>query len=205
MSNAYKLILVLLLILAVGLLFLPESNHSEKVNPEQLFQKINSTSRFLSPDHVAEKMINEDPTIFLIDVRSGDQYADYSLPGAFNIPLDEMALPDWEDYFMQDGVDVVLFSNSDLHADQAWIIASRMGYENLYVLKGGLNLWFKDIMQPTLPPETAPTEAFDLYSFRRAACIHFGGGSIETSVSDVDQEPIKLIKREKKVISEGGC
>ena len=116
MSNAYKLILALLLILAFGLILLPEVNHPEKVKPEQLFQKINSTARFLSPDHVAEKLINEDPSIFLIDVRSGDQYVDYSLPGAFNIPLDEMALPNWEEYFTQEGVDVVLFSNSDLHA-----------------------------------------------------------------------------------------
>jgi len=205
MSNAYKLILVLLLILAVGLVFLPELNHSEKVQPEQLFQKINSTSRFLSPDHVAEKIINEDPSIFLIDVRSGDQYADYSLPGAFNIPLDEMALPDWEAYFTQDGVDIVLFSNSDLHAEQAWIIASRMGYENLYVLKGGLNQWFKDIMQPTAPPETASTEAFDLYSFRKAARQHFGGGAIIETGSDQPKTEVTVVKRKKKAVAEGGC
>lgn len=205
MSNAYKLILVLLLILAVGLLFLPESNRSEKVTPELLFQKINSTSRFLSPDHVAEKLINEDPSIFLIDVRSGDQYADYSLPGAFNIPLDEMAMPDWEDYFSQDGVDVVLFSNSDLHAEQAWIIASRLGYENLYVLKGGLNQWFKDIMQPTAPAETASTAEFDLYSFRKAARQHFGGGAVIESGSDQPKQEVTVVKRKKKVVAEGGC
>lgn len=205
MSNAYKLILVLLLILAFGLLLLPESNHSEEVNPDQLFKKITSTSRFLSPDHVAEKLINEDPSIFLIDVRSGDQYADYSLPGAFNIPLDEMALPDWEDYFSQDGVDVVLFSNSDLHADQAWILASRLGYKNLYVLKGGLNQWFKDIMQPTLPPETASTEEFDLYSFRKAAYQHFGGGAAIEVGSNQSQEQVTVIKRKKKAVAEGGC
>ncbi len=205
MSNAYKLILVLLLILAVGLLFLLESNHSEKVNPEQLFQKINSTSRFLSPDHVAEKMINEDPTIFLIDVRSGDQYADYSLPGAFNIPLDEIALPDWEDYFLQDGKDVVLFSNSDLHAEQAWIIASRLGYENIYVLKGGLNQWFKDIMQPIAPPETASSEEFDLYSFRKAARQHFGGGAVIETGSDQSKAEVTVVKRKKRAVAEGGC
>jgi rhodanese-related sulfurtransferase len=204
MSNAYKFILAVLLVLAIGLMFLPESSQRESVDPEILFQKIQSTSRYLSPDHVAERMINEDPTIFLIDVRSPDQYADYSLPGAFNIPLDEMALPDWEDYFKQEGIDVILFSNSHLHADQAWIIGSRFGYNNMYVMEGGLNKWFKDIMNPVQPSETASNEEFELYSFRKAAYQHFGGASITESVPDQPME-MPVVKRKKKEVTEGGC
>jgi len=204
MSNAYKFILVVLLFLAIGLMFLPESTQRESVDPEILFQKIQSTSRYLSPDHVAERMINEDPTIFLIDVRSPDLYTDYSLPGAFNIPLDEMALPDWEDYFKQEGIDVILFSNSHLYADQAWIIGSRCGYKNMYVMEGGLNKWFKDIMNPVAPPETASNAEFELYSFRRAAYQYFGGASLTESASYQPME-MPVVKRKKKEVTEGGC
>lgn len=204
MSNAYKLILVLILILAVGLVLLPEKHKQEKVKPEELFHKINNTSRYLSPDHVAEKLINEDPSVFLIDVRSPDQFADYTLPGSFNIPLDEMALADWADYFNQEGVDVILFSNSDLHAEQAWVIGTRYGYTNMYILQGGLNQWYKDIMQPTPPAETASNQEFDLYAFRKAAYQYFGGGSLVESSSDQPKE-VPVVKRKKKAVAEGGC
>ncbi len=116
-----------------------------------------------------------------------------------------MAMPDWEDYLSQEGVDVVLYSNSDLHAEQAWILASRMGFENLYVLKGGLNQWFKDIMQPTAPAETASSEEFDLYSFRKAARQHFGGGGVIETGSDQPKAEVTVVKRKKKAAAEGGC
>lgn len=205
MSKRYILILVVLTALAFGLLILPDSHNSIDVKPELLLNEINSTSRFLSVDLVAERLIDEDPSIMLIDVRSPDQSAEYSLPGAFSIPLDEVALPDWEDYLNQDDMDVVLYSNSDLFADQAWIICTRLGYKNLYVMKGGLNEWFETIMQPKLPPETASKEEFDLYSFRQAARQYFGGGSNIEVEADLPKENIVIKKREKKVVAEGGC
>ncbi len=38
-----------------------------------------------------------------------------------------------------------------------------LGYKNLYVMKGGLNEWFAKILNPTEPPQTAPTEEYNLY------------------------------------------
>ncbi len=205
MSKTYVILSIVLIGLAFGLILLPETNRTNEIEPEILYKEIIDPSRYLSADLVAERLINEDPSIMLVDVRSYDQYEAYSLPNAVGIPLDEILLPEWEDYFMQEDMDVVLYSNGDVFSDQAWVICTRLGYRNLYVLSGGLNQWFNDIMQPAPPPETAPSEAFDLYSFRRAACFHFGGGSIDMGTSMSDQEPIKLVKREKKVISEGGC
>ena len=122
-----------------------------------------------------------------------------------SIPLDEILMPDWEDYLDQEGVDVVLYSNGDVLADQAWMLCTRLGYNNLYVMEGGLNKWFAEIMQPTLPDETAPSEDFDRYLFRKAAKIHFGGGSLEMESTPAETQKVKVVKREKKTITEGGC
>jgi len=205
MSKRYILILVVLTALAFGLLVLPDSKRSKDVKPELLLKEINSPSRYLSVDLVAERLIDEDPSIMLIDVRSPDQSAEYFLPGAFSIPLDEIILADWEDYLNQEDMDVVLYSNSDLFADQAWILCTRLGYKNLYVMKGGLNEWFATIMQPQSPPETASKEEFDLYSFRKAARQYFGGGSNIEIETDLPKENIVVKKRVKKVVAEGGC
>lgn len=205
MSKTYIILTVVSLIVAGGLLLLPESERNNDIKVKTLLKEINDPARYLSVDHVAERLINEDPSIILIDVRSFDQYESYSLPGAAGIPLDEINMEEWEDYLNQDDKDVVFFSNGDLYADQAWILCARKGFKNLYVMSGGLNQWFKDIMQPEKPLETAPSEAFDLYSFRLAAKLHFGGGSIDIGGSEIDAEPVKLIKRKKKTITEGGC
>lgn len=205
MSKLYIVLALVLILLAGGLLFLPEKERNVEVNPEKLYKAIKNKARYLSVDQVAERLINEDPSIMLIDVRSPDQAYEYALPGSMNIPLDEILLPDWEDYLDQEGMDVVLYSNGDVLADQAWILCSRMGYKNLFVMTGGLNQWFTDIMQPVPPAETDPSEDFDLYSFRLAARSHFGGGSVEVKSEELTSEPVKIVKRKKKTISEGGC
>lgn len=205
MSKIYIVLAFVLIGLAGGLLLLPESKMNSELPPELLFKGIADQARYVSVDHVAERLINEDPSIMLIDIRTPDQSLAYSLPGAVSIPLDEIMLPDWTDYLNQTAMDVVLYSNGDVYAEQAWIICTRMGYKNLYVMSGGLNQWFADIMQPVAPAATSPSEAFDLYDFRRAARIHFGGGSIEISSGSQEPAPVKLIKREKKATAEGGC
>ncbi len=169
-----------------------------------MLKEIYNTSRFLSVDLIASRLINEDPSVMLVDVRSNDEFNSWSLPGAVNIPLNTIANPDSKDYLKQGDKDVVLFSNSDLYADQAWTICARLGYKNIYVMKGGLNEWFKSIMQPVLPAESSPKEAFDLYSFRKAASLHFGGGHQEIR-AEIPKENIVVKKREKKSKAEGGC
>jgi rhodanese-related sulfurtransferase len=205
MSKVYIILASLLIVVAFGLLLLPETDHEDQISPEVLFKEVMNQSRFLSPDLVAARIIDEDPSILLVDVRTAEAYKSYSLPGALSIPLKEILREEWQPYLNQKGVDVIFFSNDDLFADQAWILCSRLGYKNFYVMEGGLNQWFTQIMQPTLPPATAPTEDFDLYSFRKAASIYFGGGAPEQSAQEISGENIQIIKREKKTATAGGC
>lgn len=205
MSKLYIVLAVVLIGLSGGLLLLPNANQADETDPELLYKAISNKARYLSVDHVAERLINEDPSIMLVDVRSPDQSYDFSLPGSMSIPLDEILMPGWEDYLNQESMDVVLYSNGDVMADQAWILCTRMGYENLYVMAGGLNEWFDVIMQPQRPDETAPSEEFDRYAFRQAARIHFGGGSVQLESESTSPQPVQIIKREKKTVTEGGC
>lgn len=205
MSKTYIILAILLLSLAGGLIILPETSRSKEIAPEILYKEINDPARFLTVDQIAERIINEDPSILLLDVRSSEQYELFTLPDALSVPLSEIDLSESEQYLNQGEMDVIFFSNGDIHADQAWIICTRKGYKNLYVIEGGLNQWFTCIMQPSAPPETAPSEEFDLYSFRLAASQYFNGGSIEKESPDVKGEPNKMIKRDKKTTTAGGC
>jgi sulfur-carrier protein adenylyltransferase/sulfurtransferase len=205
MSKTYIVLALIVVLVAVGLLFLPEHSNFEEINPELLIMEINDPARFLSVDQVAERLIDEDPSIMLIDLRTPEQYQEYSLPRSINIPLDQLLIPEWKDYLYQDNMDVILYSNSDLYADQAWIICTRLGYKNLYVMKGGLNEWYTCILEPSEPFETDPTEEFALYSFRLAASQYFGGGTEANVHSDKPKENIVIKRRQKKTTTAGGC
>lgn len=205
MSKTYIIFASLLILIALGLLFLPDSQKQDQIPPKGLLKEVLSQSRFLSTDMIAARLIDEDPALLLVDVRQAESYKDYSLPGAINIPLNEILLTDWKPYLNQTDMDVVFFSNSDLSADQAWVLCTRVGYKNLYVMEGGLNNWFSQIMQPVQPPPTAPSEAIDLYTFRKAASMYFGGGNSELPVTDIQGEEVQIIQRTKKRVTTGGC
>lgn len=205
MSKTYIILTIIAVLIAVGLLFLPAHKNYKETDPRLLLKEINDPARFLSVDLITERLIDEDPSLMLIDVRTNDQYNEYSLPRSINIPMDQILLPESKDYLNQDNMDVVLYSNSDLIADQAWIICTRLGFKNLYVLKGGLNNWYTCIMSPVKPAETAPNEEFDLYSFRMAASQYFRGGSDANVQTDLPKENIVIKRRQKKLTTAGGC
>lgn len=204
MNKNYIFLALLLIVLAGGIFFLPERNNYQQIKPEELMLDIVQTSRFVSNDQVAEMIIEGDPTLELVDVRSIDEYEEFSLPGAVNIPLDSIMVESYQDYLGIEDMNVVFFSNDDIKADQVWVIAKRMEYSSLYVMKGGLNCWMSTIIQPERPAESASKEDFELYEQRRGASMYFTGAEI--TIPEGDTKSSVNVKRKKKTaVAEGGC
>ncbi|PHS53750.1 MAG: hypothetical protein COB01_03220 [Lutibacter sp.] len=206
----YKILAGILIILAGGLVLLPKYEKHEGIKPEQLLSNVISPERYISTDILADKLINQDPSYLLIDVRDKESYHTYTLPNAINIPLAKLLDEDSERYLNQDEYDVVLFSNDNFYADQAWILCNRLDYQNLHVLKGGINQWFNTVINPPKPLENMPTEQFELYSFRKAASMYFGVAYPEQfkAVKKPKKKIVKKIitvKKKKKAPAEGGC
>jgi len=192
-----------MIILAAGTWFLNKPSEYKQIKPEDLLWEIIQPTRYVSTDQVAKMIIGQDPSLELIDVRNNAEYDEFSLPNAINIPLDSILSGTNLLYFGIPGVNVVLFSDDDLTADQAWVITKRLGYKSTYVMKGGLNRWIKTIIQPELPPETAPETEFEQYTFRKGAQLYFTGATVESS--PVKQEKVVFKRREKTNVASGGC
>ena len=212
-TRRYQILAVILLLLASGLLLLPKYKKNEGISPEVFVINAMNTERYISTDILVDRIIKQDPSILLIDTRSEKEYKDFTLPGAINVPVKNLLDDDFNYYINQSAYDVVLFSNDNLYADQAWMLGNRLGYKNLYVLEGGLNQWFKTIVNPEEPEETMPKEAFDLYAFRKAAGMYFGIGIVENELADNTKEKTKPapakkdvpVRKKKKKAPEGGC
>jgi len=206
-AGRYRILAAILLLLAGGLVLLPKFSENEGISPELFVKNALSTERYISTDQLADKLINEDPTVLLIDTRPEEEYAAYTLPDAVNVPLKEFFNENLNAYLDQDVYDVILFSNDNFYANEAWMLGNRLGYTNLYVLKGGLNEWFGTIINPEYPDETMPREAFELYSFRKAAGMYFGVGIVQNSAQEKPKQKKKVVTvpKKKKRAPEGGC
>lgn len=210
LSFRYKILALLFIILAGGLVLLPKFEKHEGIKPEKLLGNAISSERYISADELAHKIINQDPSFLLIDVRDEESYTKYSLPNSINIPLEKLFNEDSEPYLNQDEFDVILFSNDTFYANQAWLLCNRLEYKNLRVLEGGVNTWFSTVINPVKPTENHPFSDFELYTFRKAASMYFGVVYPE----DFKAEPIKkkaapkkvvVVKKKKKMPVEGGC
>lgn len=204
MNRNYILLAILLVALAAGTLFLPERDNPKQTKPEVLMMDVISNSRFVTTDQVAQMIIEHDPTLELIDVRTVEDYESFSLPGAVNIPLDSILTSGYQDYLGIEDMRAVFYSDDDLKADQAWVIACRLEYENIYVMKGGLNSWINTIIQPTVPGESDSKEAFELYNIRRGASMYFTGAQIEAPDTE-GKSAINVSRKKKATVAEGGC
>lgn len=212
MQKRYILLAFLFLVVAAGLLFIPDMKKKTQIPASAFLKDIHSNSRYISTDELAKRIIDGDPTLFLVDVRSEEEYNVYSLPDALNMPLNKLLNPDWQGYLDQDVLDVIFFSNDDILSEEAWALCNQQGYSNLYVLDGGLNRWFATIMLPEEPGELASTTELELYSFRTGASIYFGSGTVHVPViKEVEEKPKPKpkktipIKKKVQVEAEGGC
>lgn len=209
---SYLILACILFFLAGGLVLLPKYEQNQGIKPQELLSRAISPERYISTDEVSSIIINQDPSYLLIDVRDEESYQKYSLPNAVNIPLAKLLDEDFEGYLNQDEYDVILISNDNFYADEAWIMCNRLDYPNLRVLKGGLNEWFNTIINPKKPNENMAAIDFELYSKRKAASMYFGvvyPEQVKKAPAPVKKAaPKKVVvpvKKKKKMPAEGGC
>jgi rhodanese-related sulfurtransferase len=202
--------LLALFIIPMGLIIaaVPQNKTKPfKLSPEELLGELNTRTQFVTPEAIADMIINKDPNLRLIDVRSEDEFEKFSLPGAINIPSANLLSDQYTEILNQDTKMNVFYSNGTLIANEAWIITRHLGYINNYVLEGGLNYWFDSILNPQKPASTSPDEEFAKYDFRKSAGQALGGGApVQASVSqgNAPSKPaIKPAGRKKKAA--GGC
>lgn len=144
--NTRVKISVLLVGLGVLLAYIPGgSGKSFRLKPADLAEKA-AADNFFTVDEVARFVNTEDSTVQLIDVRSEVEFRTCNIPGSVNIPVEKLTETGWERVLNRKNIRTVFYSNDDLLASMAQTIATGMGNENVFVMKGGLNEWFNTVM-----------------------------------------------------------
>ncbi|HKJ78575.1 MAG TPA: rhodanese-like domain-containing protein [Prolixibacteraceae bacterium] len=204
MRKRYIILAAILIILGAGTMLMPDKENSDQVAAEKLLQELNDQTRNKAPIFVAQMIIEKDPSFQIIDVRPPEEYQKFTLPGAINIPLEEMNNPEYQGYLDPIARNNIFISNGGLKANQAWMLCLRKGFQKNYVMEGGLNRWMETIMRPVPPPATAPKIAFEEYDKCKAASLYFGGGSMDIN-TDIERKELPMQRRKKERAVVGGC
>jgi rhodanese-related sulfurtransferase len=168
--NPRNAISAILLSFGLILALLPlTSNSSFSGNPHDVLQKSGSEDRFFTVDQVARFIVSEDTTIQIIDLRSPTEYMKMSLPGSLNQPYDQILKKDRSGIFGKKGIKTILYSNGDLNACYALAIAEGLNYNNVFVMKGGLNEWFKTVMNSSFTGDKISARENALFETRSRA------------------------------------
>jgi rhodanese-related sulfurtransferase len=193
---------IILLILGAILAFLPLSgNYSFHGKPDRLLTEVLDESAYLTADQVARFVVTEDSTFQLIDLRSADEFRRFSIPGAINIPYGEMLSKELESILNRD-VRSIFYSNGDINANYALVIAKGLGFKNCSVMKGGLNEWYSMVMNSEFTGDKISARENALFETRTRAKKMF------TEINSMP-ESLKAKYTESKEIErkklDGGC
>ena len=200
---------LVLMILALIIAFVPQNTtRPYKLTAEQLLAEIRTGTQFITPDEVADKIVQKDPSIQLIDVRNPREFDMFSLQGAINIPLQDILSENNFDILNQSTKMNILYSNGSTEANEAWLLTRQLGYQNNYVLQGGLNYWMETILNPLKPSSIVSNDEIARYDFRKAASMALGGGDVSSiataaPASSAPKPGVVPVKKKKK--ASGGC
>lgn len=197
----------LLILLGVLLAFSPAGTRkASTISPQVLAEAITNEADHITAEQVAKWLIDKKPDLLVVDMRSAEEFAQYHIPGAVNIPFNKLFEPEAQETMAGDNT-IVLYSNGGTHAAQAWVLLKQMGIES-FVLLGGLNYWTEAILKPKAPNELVADSEILKYQFQKSASGYFApGGSVSTSAdsSGTTAKPKVQIDAKQKKKARAGC
>lgn len=123
----------------------------------------------VSPLELADWIVQERADYRLVDLRDATAYAQYHIPSADNVSIAELANGE-----LARNERIVLYSDGDVRAAQAWFLLKAKGYRGVHLLDGGLDAWRDAVLFPVLSTDPTPFRA-ERNARLAAVARHFGG------------------------------
>jgi rhodanese-related sulfurtransferase/uncharacterized membrane protein YedE/YeeE len=100
---------------------------------------------YLGPVQLAESLMARRRDMTILDLRSETDFETYHIPPALHVVLSDVT----SDKIPNDKT-IILYAGDGQRAAEAWSDITEQGFENVFVLKGGLERWFDEILFPDL-------------------------------------------------------
>lgn len=194
---------LLLLLLSLLLALLPLSaNRSFTAKPAKLLSDVLNQDVSFTADQVAAFIVREDSSVQLIDLRSSDEFRKQAIPGAINIPYPEFIRRDQDVWLNNKNIRNIFCSTGDTESYYALVYARGLGYNNSYVMKGGITEWVRTVVEAKFTGDRITARENALFETRRLA------GEMFTELNNLpDSLKTKFLESRKFSAKklDGGC
>ncbi|MEO8587581.1 MAG: rhodanese-like domain-containing protein [Acidobacteriota bacterium] len=188
----------LLLVLGSVLLVLPDYRSRLLARASQGAAAGALSVPVMTADELAFRIVDHEPNVRIVDVRSPQAFAVRSLPGSVNVATRDLFNKEWSATLSPRHVRKVVVGDTDEQARTAGLLIRDLGYENVAVLEGGFPAFEKTILTAApFVPAGGRWDA-DVYKFREDA-----RAEIARIAERAKQAGQKQPKKEKKI--QGGC
>ncbi|MFA6469831.1 MAG: rhodanese-like domain-containing protein [Bacteroidota bacterium] len=127
-----------ILVLGVVLVFLPDYKErifNEVSDPEYLRSH---PLKEMTADEFAFRIIDRDPKLVIVDVRTSEEYSKFLLPGSVNIEPMQVFQKEFSEVLANRHKKKIFIGNDEIQSRTAALIAQELGYENIQILCGGI-------------------------------------------------------------------
>jgi rhodanese-related sulfurtransferase len=171
---------------------------------------LNARDVQIHPGELLHTMHDHDLKLIMIDVRDEADYNLFHIADARRVDLDDLVPLSKEVQLEPPNTVVVVMSNDEAAATEAWKTLTAQSVVNVYILDGGVNNWIATFVQDDLRirPSSLSSPPDDVLSYEFAAAL---GAAFPAADPDFHEwegilEYIPKIKLElKKGPSGGGC
>jgi len=168
--NPREKISAILLGLGLILALLPlTGNRSFTVSPQKVLTDALDKNSYFTVDQVARFIATEDTSVQLIDLRPSEEFVTLNIPGSVNMPYNQFIEIAPGTISGTGTIRYILYSNGDIEANNAYVIAKGLKIRNVYVMRGGLNEWFNTVMNSHFKGERISARENALYENRKRA------------------------------------
>jgi thiosulfate/3-mercaptopyruvate sulfurtransferase len=167
---------IVLLVFAAGIYVTPQSTSTPiaKQALRGFLTEIAGAEDHMGALELAHALMRGDEAFVVVDLRSREEYEQFHLRGAVNIPLETLAR-DAASKLPHQG-QIVLYSNGTTHAAQAWLQLQYWGWDNVKVLTDGLlGFWRQCLTPPSLKGVVDENAALALSSEFKSREAYFLG------------------------------
>jgi rhodanese-related sulfurtransferase len=187
-----------LVILGAIFIFLPDRKTDliEKVAEVKYQQAQNAP--VMDVDELAFRIVDKEPKLQIIDIRTPDEFSKIALPGSRNVVLKDFFSKESAPLFSQRHVKKVIVGNEEKDERTACGLLHELGYENFALLKGGIGSFSSAILQPVAYVPTGSRWDPDIKQFRESART-----TILAMIEQGKKSGVKQVKKTKKI--QGGC
>lgn len=160
----------------------PYGGTSIKVNEKDLALSTVGDADKISVTDLADWIIKNKADYELVDLRSEEKFNEYTIPNAQSIPLTQLSSSE-----LLRNQKIILFSDDDIAASQAWFILKSKKYKGVYILDGGLNAWKDKVLFPKAPVSGTKDELANFEKMKEVA--RYFGGQAQTDSTITDSKP----------------